>query len=202
MQKELTFMSSYIDFYFDIISPYSYIAHKKIQKININQKVIFNYKPILLGGLHNLAGINAPAFNKYKIKNMQSDCELVSKKNDISFKWNLKFPINSLSIMRGYISVKDNQKDEYLDKFFNAYWRDNVDLSSEKEFSKLLKILAIDNEFFFDKIKQQSTKDELKELTNNAFDKEVFGAPTFIVNNKIFWGQDRLEYALEELSDG
>ena len=46
------------------------------------------------------------------------------------------------------------------------------------------------------------TKDELKELTNNAFDKEVFGAPTFIVNNKIFWGQDRLEYALEELSDG
>ena len=43
--------------------------------------------------------------------------------------------------MRGYISVKDNQKDEYLDKFFNAYWRDNVDLSSEKEFSKLLKII-------------------------------------------------------------
>jgi len=202
MQKELTFMSSYIDFYFDIISPYSYIAHKKIQKIKENKKIIFNYKPILLGGLHNLAGINAPAFNKYKIKNMQSDCELVSKKNDISFKWNLKFPINSLSIMRGYISVKDNQKDEYLDKFFNAYWRDNVDLSSEKEFSKLLKILEIDNEFFFDKIKQQSTKDELKELTNNAFDKEVFGAPTFIVNNKIFWGQDRLEYALEELSDG
>lgn len=194
-------MSNYIDFYFDIISPYSYIAHKKIQKINKNQKVIFNYKPILLGGLHNLAGINAPAFNKYKIKNMQSDCELVSKKNDISFKWNLKFPINSLSIMRGYISVKDNQKDEYLDKFFNAYWRDNVDLSSEKEFSKLLEILEIDNEFFFDKIKQQSTKDELKELTNNAFDKEVFGAPTFIVNNKIFWGQDRLEYALEELSE-
>ena len=193
-------MSSYIDFYFDVISPYSYIAHKKIQKIKESQKVIFNYKPILLGGLHNLAGINAPAFNKYKMKNMQSDCELVSKKNNISFKWNLKFPINSLSIMRGYLSVEDSQKEDYLNIFFNAYWRDNLDLSSEKEFSKLLKILEIDNEFFFDKIKQQSTKDELKELTNNAFDKEVFGAPTFIVNNKIFWGQDRLEYALEELN--
>ena len=83
---------------------------------------------------------------------------------------------------------------------FNAYWRDNLDLSSEQEFSKLLDNLKIDNEFFFDKIKQQSTKDELKELTSDAFDKEVFGAPTFIVNNKIFWGQDRLEYALEELS--
>ena len=200
MQKELTFMSSYIDFYFDIISPYSYIAHKKIQKIIENQKINFNYKPILLGGLHNLAGINAPAFNKYKIKNMQNDCELVSKKNNIAFKWNLKFPINSLSIMRGYISVNDNQKEKYLNIFFDAYWRDNLDLSSEKEFSKLLETLKIDNEFFFDKIKQQSTKDELKKLTNDAFDKEVFGAPTFIVNNKIFWGQDRLDYAIEELS--
>ena len=193
-------MSSHIDFYFDIISPYSYIAHKKIQKIIEHKKVIFNYKPILLGGLHNLAGINAPAFNKYKMKNMQSDCELVSKKNDVSFTWNSKFPINSLSIMRGYLSINDNQKEKYLDVFFNAYWRDNLDLSSEQEFSKLLDTLEIDNNIFFDKIKQQSIKDDLKKLTSDAFEKEVFGAPTFIVNNKIFWGQDRLEYALEELN--
>ena len=193
-------MSSYVDFYFDIISPYSYIAHKKIQKIKENKKVIFNYKPILLGGLHNLAEISAPAFNKYKMKNMQNDCELVSKKNDISFIWNSKFPINSLSIMRGYLSVNDNQKDKYLNVFFDSYWKDNLNLSSEKEFLKLLENLEIDSKIFFEKIKQQSTKDELKELTSDAFKKEVFGAPTFIVNNKIFWGQDRLEYALEELN--
>lgn len=192
-------MSNHIDFYFDVISPYSYIAHKKIQKIRENQKTIFIYKPILLGGLHNLAGINAPAFNKFKMKNMQSDCELVSKKNDISFTWNSKFPINSLSIMRGYLSIDDSQKEKYLDIFFNAYWRDNLDLSSEQEFSKLLDTLEIDNNIFFDKIKQQSIKDDLKKLTSDAFEKEVFGAPTFFVNNKIFWGQDRLEYALEEL---
>ena len=193
-------MSSYIDFYFDVISPYSYIAHKKIQKIKESQKVIFNYKPILLGGLHNLAGINAPAFNKYKMKNMQSDCELVSKKNNISFIWNSKFPINSLSIMRGYISLNETQKDDYLNTFFDAYWKDNLDLSSEREFSELLGSLKIDSKIFFEKIKQQSIKDDLKRLTSGAFEKEVFGAPTFIVNNKIFWGQDRLEYALEELN--
>ena len=96
-------MTKSIDFYFDIISPYSYIAHKKIEKVIKEKNILFNYKPILLGGLHNLAGISAPAFNKYKLKNFQSDCELVSKKNNISFKWNLKFPINSLSIMRGYV---------------------------------------------------------------------------------------------------
>ena len=49
-------MSNHIDFYFDIISPYAYIAYKKILKIN---NVDFKLKPILLGGLHNLAGIIA-----------------------------------------------------------------------------------------------------------------------------------------------
>ena len=53
---------------------------------------------------------------------------------------------------------------------------------------------------FFQNIKEQSIKDQLIKLTNDAFQKEVFGTPTFIVNNKIFWGQDRLEYALEELN--
>jgi 2-hydroxychromene-2-carboxylate isomerase len=193
-------MSNHVDFYFDIISPYSYIAHKKIQKIKENKKIIFNYKPILLGGLHNLAGISAPAFNKYKMKNMQSDCELVSKKNDISFTWNLKFPINSLSIMRGYLQLNENKKKYYLDIFFDAYWKDNIDLTLENEISKLLKILKINSELFFKEIKQQSIKDNLKQLTSVAFKKEIFGAPTFIANNKIFWGQDRLEYALEEFN--
>jgi len=193
-------MNNYVDFYFDIISPYSYIAHKKIQKIRENQKIIFNYKPMFLGGLHNLAGISAPAFNKYKMKNMQNDCELVSKKNNISFIWNSNFPINSLSIMRGYLHVNKDQKEEYLNIFFNAYWKDNLDLTSENEVSKLLKTMSINSEIFFKEIKLQKIKDNLKKLTSDAFKKEVFGAPTFIVNNKIFWGQDRLEYALEELS--
>ena len=41
-------------------------------------------------------------------------------------------------------------------------------------------------------------KEKLKELTSEAFQKDIFGAPTFVVNNKIFWGQDRLEYAIDE----
>ena len=102
--------------------------------------------------------------------------------------------------MRGYLSMEGSQREDYLNIFFNAYWKDNLDLSSEKEFSKLLESLKIDSTIFFEKITQQSIKDTLKKFTNDAFEKEVFGAPTFIVNNKIFWGQDRLEFALEELS--
>ncbi len=198
MPKNLIYMSDHIDFYFDIISPYAYIAYKKILKIkNVN----FKLKPILLGGLHNLAGITAPAFNKYKMKNMQNDCELVAKKNNISFKWNSKFPINSLNIMRGYLSAEIGKKEEYLNSFFEAYWKENLDLSNEENIKLLLKKLKINENDFFNYINSHAIKDKLKQLTQEAFEKEVFGAPTFIVNNKIFWGQDRLEYALDEVKN-
>jgi len=190
-------MNDQIDFYFDIISPYAYIAYKKILKV---EKIKFNYKPIFLGGLHNLAGIDAPAFNKYKMKNMKNDCYLVAKKNEIEFEWNSKFPINSLNIMRGYIYVSEDKKKDYLNYFFEAYWRDNRDLSVPENIIHLLDKLKIDNEKFFKSIKEQKIKDKLIKYTSEAFDKEVFGAPSFIVNNKIFWGQDRLEYAIEEIN--
>ncbi len=189
-------MNDSIDFYFDIISPYAYIAYKKILKIN---DVNFKFNPILLGGLHKLVGITPPAFNKYKIKNMQNDCELVAKKNNISFKWNSKFPVNSLIIMRGYLCVEVSKKEEYLNSFFEAYWKEDLDLSSKENIKQILKKLKIDENNFVNSINKQNIKDKLKQLTQEAFEKDVFGAPTFIVKNKIFWGQDRLEYALDEI---
>ena len=191
-------MSNHIDFYFDIISPYAFIAYKNIIKI---ENIKFNYKPILLGGLHNLVDITAPAFNKFKLKNMKNDCELISKKNKISFIWNSKFPINSLYIMRGYLTVEESKKKEYLETFFNAYWQNDTDLTDEKNIIHLLENLSINHEDFFKSISKQEIKDELKNFTSEAFKKEIFGAPTFVVNNKIFWGQDRLDYALDELKN-
>ncbi len=191
-------MSNHIDFYFDVISPYAFIAYKKITKI---ERIKFNYKPILLGGLHNLVEITAPAFNKFKLKNMKNDCELISKKNKINFNWNSKFPVNSLNIMRGYLFVEENKKKEYLKTFFNAYWQDDIDLTRLENIVKLLDNLSIDHKQFFEGINKQEIKDELKNITNEAFKKDIFGAPTFVVNKKIFWGQDRLGYALEELNN-
>ena len=189
-------MNNYIDFYFDIISPYAYIAYKKILK---SKDIRFNYKPIFLAGLHNLAKIEAPAFNKYKMKNIKNDCDLVAQKNSIDFKWNSKFPINSLSFMRGYLCIEEKKKKDYLNFFFEAYWKFNEDLSNTQTINKILKTLNIESDKFFKLTKDQKIKDKLIKLTTEAFNKEVFGAPTFIVNNKVFWGQDRLEYALDEL---
>ena len=185
-----------IDFYFDFISPYSYLAHKKI--INLNLRNIFNYKAILLGGLHNLANVTPPAFNERKMKNMKDDCILVSKKNKIPFKWNKKFPINSLYLMRGYLIIDDNKKNRFVDVCFDAYWKDNLDISIENNIKKILRDCKINYDFFEKSIKEQKVKDELKNLTKDAFKLDIFGAPTFLVNKKLFWGQDRLEYAIDE----
>ena len=191
-------MSKVIDFYFDFISPYSYIAHQKTKSIDKKDEIEFNYKPILLGGLHKLGNITAPAFNERKMKNMKNDCELIAKKNKISFKWNDKFPINSLSLMRGFISIDPKIKDQYLDACFNAYWKNNIDISIEQNVNDILDTCKLDKKKFFNQINEQQIKDKLKDLTDEAFELDIFGAPTFVVNKKIFWGQDRLEYALDE----
>ena len=153
---------------------------------------------MLLGGLHKLGGITAPAFNKLKLKNMKIDCELVAKKNNIEFYWNSKFPINSLYLMRGYLVINDQLKKIYFDNCFDDYWKNNIDLSKKENFEKILKKTGLIKNNFFDNIDDLKIKDELKKLTSDAFNKDIFGAPTFVVNNKIFWGQDRLDYALDE----
>ena len=189
-------MTKEIDFYFDFISPYTYLAYKKIQSLPKNVKI--NYKPVLLGGLHNLQGITAPAFVKPKLNHMISDCNLIAKKEKFNFIWNTKFPINSLNIMRGYLLVNNNIKSFYLNTMFDAYWKNNLDISNKEVLKTLLEKCKIDSNNFFEGIKNSDIKEKLKDLTQEAHDKEIFGAPTFVVNNKIFWGQDRLNFALEE----
>ena len=189
-------MTKEIDFYFDFISPYAYLAYKKIQLLPKDIRI--NYKPILLGGLHNLEGITAPAFIKPKLKHMINDCLLIAKKNDFDFKWNSKFPLNSLNIMRGYLDISSSNQAQYIKTMFDAYWKDDLDISKEEILIPLLKQCKIDKDIFFKTIKNPAIKEKLKDATKNAHEKEVFGAPTFIVNNKLFWGQDRLEFALDE----
>ena len=189
-------MTKQIDFYFDFISPYAYLAHKKIQLLP--KDIEINYKAILLGGLHNLEGITAPAFIKPKLKHMINDCLLIAKKNNFDFKWNSKFPINSLDIMRGYFSINSSNQVQYIKTMFDAYWVNDLDISKEEILTPLLEQCEINKDIFFKTIKDPVIKERLKDATKNAHEKEIFGAPTFIVNNKIFWGQDRLEFTLDE----
>ena len=191
-------MTKCLNFYFDFISPYSFLAYKKLNALDKENKINIKYKPILLGGLHNLGGITPPAFNKSKLKNMKSDCELIALKNNIEFRWNIKFPINSLYLMRGYLIINESLKKKFFEICFDAYWKDNLDISDKEIIEMILNKVGLNKNEFFNKIQDKNVKDLLKNLTNSAFEDDIFGAPTFVVNDKIFWGQDRLDYALDE----
>ncbi len=187
------------EFYFDFISPYSFLAHKEIKNIEKKNLIKIIYRPILLGGLHNLHGIKAPAFIPAKAKHMIRDCKLIAEKNKIRFKFNSYFPIRSLNLMRGVIvAEEDNVKEYYIDNIFNAIWQDGLNLNDENIVQKILKNLNINPKTFLLRSTSSSIKDSLKKRTSEAYEKGIFGAPTFVSNNKIFWGQDRIEFALNE----
>ena len=189
------------DFYFDFISPYSFLAHKEIIKIEKKNSVKIRYKPILLGGLHNLHGIKAPAFIPAKAKHMIRDCKLIAEKNKIKFKFNSYFPIRSLNLMRGvFVAEEDNYKSYYIDSIFNAIWQDGLNMNDENIIQKILKNLNVNPKTFLLRSASSSIKDSLRKRTNEAYEKGIFGAPSFVSNNKIFWGQDRIEFALNEAS--
>ena len=188
-----------LEFYFDFISPYSFLAHKQIRKIENKEGIKIIYKPVLLGGLHNLHGIKAPAFIPAKAKHMVRDCKLIAEKNNIKFKFNSYFPIRSLNLMRGVlVAEEDNIKKYYINNIFNTIWQDGLNMNDTVVIQKILQNININPKTFSLRTSSSLIKDLLRKKTNEAYEKGVFGAPTFVVNNKIFWGQDRIEFALKE----
>jgi len=192
-------MNRYFDFYFDFVSPYSFLAHKEIKKFEKKNSIKIKYKPILLGGLHNLHGIKAPAFIPAKAKFMIKDCKLLAEKNKIRFKFNSYFPIKTLNLMRGvFVAEEDEMQKFFIDNIFDSIWRDGLNMNDQIIIDKVIKNLNINPKTFFLRASSQNIKDKLKKKTQDAFDKGIFGAPTFYINNKIFWGQDRLNFAISE----
>jgi len=189
------------DFYFDFVSPYSFLAHKEVRKIENKVGIKIKYKPVLLGGLHNLHGIKAPAFIPAKAKHMVRDCKLIAERNNTKFKFNSYFPIKSLNLMRGVlVAEEDNIKNHYIDNIFNTVWQDGLNMNDEIIVQKVLKNLNVNPKTFFLRSSSSLIKESLRRKTSEAYEKGIFGAPTFVSNNKIFWGQDRIEFALKEAS--
>ena len=104
--------------------------------------------------------------------------------------------------MRGVlVAEEDNIKNYYIDYIFNTIWQDGLNMNDEIVIQKVLKNLNVNPKTFFLRATSSSVKESLKKKTGEAYEEGVFGAPTFVVNNKIFWGQDRLEYALDEIKN-
>ena len=192
-------MIKQFEFYFDFASPYTFIAHKKIRKIEKENSIKMKYMPILLGGLLKLAGIKANVDIPIKAKYMIKDCKLWAEKYNIVFKFNNYFPITTINLMRCVlVAEKKGFAQNFIDKAFDAIWKDGLNLNDNAIVEKLLKNLDINPKTFLMEALETKIKDDLKKKTDDAFKQRIFGAPSFIINNKIFWGQDRLEFVLNE----
>ena len=187
------------EFYFDFGSPYTFLAHKQIRIIEKENLVKIKYMPILLGGLLKLTGIKANIDIPIKGKYMIKDCKLWAKKYNIEFKFNNYFPITTLNLMRCVlIAKKKGFEQNFINKVFDAIWKDGLNLNDNIIIQKLLESLDINPKVFLIEAADSKVKDELKKKTEDAFNKGIFGAPSFLVNDKIFWGQDRLEFVINE----
>ena len=192
-------MTKVFEFFFDFASPYTFIAHKKIIKFEKEKIINVKYKPVLLGGLLKLAGIKANADIPIKARYMIRDCKISAEKNNIVFKFNNYFPILTLNLMRCVIVAESKGFERnFINKVFEAIWIDGLNLNDSSILEKLLKNLEINPKVFLTDASDQKIKDDLKKRTEEAFSKGVFGTPSFVVNNKLFWGQDRLEFAISE----
>ena len=188
-----------IDFYFDISSPYSYLAHEQIKRFEKENKIKVNYMPILLGGIHQLANITAPGLNPSRAKHMIKDLKICADWFKVKFQFNRYFPLKTVNIMRGaLIAEKEGFLNNYVDQFYKAAWVDSLNLNDGKILERFIKNMDINPKSFIEKLSDQKIKDDLKTKTSNAFKKGVFGAPTFIVGSKMFFGQDRLEFVFRE----
>ena len=193
-------MIKQFEFYFDFGSPYSFLAHNEIRRIEKENSIKIQYMPIFLGGLFKLAGTKANADIPIKGKYMIKDCKLWAEKYNIEFKFNNYFPIMTLNLMRGtLISQEDKFEKLYIEKIFDAIWKDGLNMNDQIIIDKVIKNMDINPKTFFLRTADIKIKNKLKKLTDDALQKGIFGAPTFLVGNKIFWGQDRLSYAFDEV---
>ncbi len=194
-------MTKYVEFYFDFSSPYAYIGYKEIKKLEKKYQFKIKYMPMFLGGLHKSAGITPAAFISIKSKYMKMDTKLISMKKNIKFSFNSYFPIKTVNFMRGtIIAEKDDFEKIYVEKIFNSIWMDGLNMNDQIIIDKVHKNMGLNPENFLSRATNQKIKDRLKKLTQEAFKKGIFGAPTFIINKKLFWGQDRLNYVIDEVT--
>ena len=101
--------------------------------------------------------------------------------------------------MRGvFIAEEDGFAGNYIDNIFNSIWRDGLNMNDSIIIEKVLKNMSINPKTFFLRATSQNNKDLLKKKTSEAYALGIFGAPTFLVNKKVFWGQDRLGFAVNE----
>lgn len=186
-----------IEFFFDVGSPYSYLAYHQLPKIAQARNANILWRPMLLGGVFQATGNASPVTVPLKAAYSQVDLERWARHFNVTFNQNPHFPINTLQLMRGAVAMQMRSNDEfhrYLSAIFSAMFEHPRNLGIPEEVAAVLEGAGISPLLFLELIKDDKVKAKLKSDTEEAVARGVFGAPTFFVGSDMYWGQDRLEF--------
>lgn len=196
-------MSKQIEFFFDVGSPASYLAWTQLPALAERHGATLVYRPMLLGGVFQATGNQSPASIEAKGVYTRSDFQRFARRYGVTLNHNPYFPINTLQLMRGAEALRGTaQLQPYLTAIFNAMWVDEQDLGQPEVVGKVLAAADFDPADLMERLSDPAVKQGLKETTEEAVRRGVFGAPTMFVDGEMFFGQDRLEFVEEKLAGG
>ena len=194
--------SKSIHFYFDYISPYAYFAWRRLPSLakKYNRKI--EAHSVVFGKLLDKWGQLGPAEIPPKNNWLNQYCLRYSAINGFEYNPPKKHPFNPLAALRMSLKeVSGINQFQVIDAIFEGGWSQGADLGDLPTLISLLEKQSIDGENVSQQISKPYVKNLLVNETNVAIDKGVFGVPSIIIDDNLFWGNDQMEH-IELLLDG
>ncbi|HZN24778.1 MAG TPA: 2-hydroxychromene-2-carboxylate isomerase [Burkholderiales bacterium] len=197
-----------VEFHFDFGSPNVYLSHVIIPRIEQRTGAKFVYVPILLGGVFKLTNNRSPVESYAGIRNKlpyeRLETERFIKKHGIeNYQFNPFFPVNTLALMRGAVAAQRlGVFERYVDEMFRHMWAQPKDMDDPAVIGAALQESGFDAPKLMALAQDQTVKDELAANTSRSVERGTFGAPTFFVEDEIYFGKDRLRDVEEAITAG
>ena len=189
-----------IDFWYDPASSYSFLSALRIEALAKDAGVEVAWRPFLLGPIFKEQGWTSSPFNLYPAKGryMVRDIERVAASRGLGFRLPAIFPANSLKAARiALVGAEEGWIAPFTRAMFAAQFEQGADIDDDQVLRRILGDLELDAAVILSRTETPQLKQKLKDQTAEAARLGIFGAPTFTVKGEIFWGDDRLEQALD-----
>ena len=194
-----------VQFLFDFGSPNAYMCHRVIPRIEARTGVLFEYVPILLGGLFKLTGNRSPAeaFAGIPHKRTYDKLEIarfVAKHGLDRYRPNPHWPVNTLQVMRGAVAAqKQGCFERYVEVVNVAMWEEGLNMQDPDTIVRALDAAGLDGRRLYDGTQDPEVKSVLLANTQAAHDRGAFGSPSFFVGQELFFRKDRMREVEEEI---
>ena len=188
-----------LEFWFEFASTYSYPAAMRIESLALERGVPLVWRPFLLGPIFRDQGWNDSPFNLYAAKGryMWRDLERVCEAHGIAFRRPTRFPRNGLLAARVACRFSDAAwLPEFTRSVYRANFAEDLDIADPAVLASCLACSGEDPRRLLDEAQSEPAKATLRAQTEAAAKLDIFGAPSFVVNGELFWGNDRLEDAI------